>query len=146
MSPNAMETWGTASAAVPLWFASAAAVALGRVGGDQAAEALEKSLVNASAGLRPALAQGCILCAEKYLAGGKAGRAGQLYDLVRRAAVPKQRMIEATRGAILARQSAGLNLLLETLRSPDKAMFDIGLHTARELDGRAVTEALLALN
>ena len=47
-------------------------------------------------------------------------------------------------GAILARQSAGLSLLLEQLRSPDKALFGIGLSTARELPGRNVTKALAA--
>ena len=35
-------------------------------------------------------------------------------------------------------------LLLEQLRSPDKALFGIGLRTARELPGRDVTEALAA--
>jgi HEAT repeat protein len=58
--------------------------------------------------------------------------------------VPRQRQLEAIRGAILARQSAGLPLLLEQLRSPDKALFGIGLRTARELPGRDITEALAA--
>ncbi len=53
-------------------------------------------------------------------------------------------MLEATRGAILARRADGLPLLLEQLRSPDNARFGIGLRTARELPGRAVTEALAA--
>ena len=57
---------------------------------------------------------------------------------------PGSRQLEAIRGAILARQSAGLPLLLEQLRSPDKALFGIGLRTARELPGRDVTEALAA--
>ena len=124
--------------------ASAAAVALGRIGGADAAKALSQSLASAPAAVRPAVAQGCILCAEKLLAQGKAADAVKLYDAVRAADVPKQKMLEATRGAILARQSAGLSLLLEQLRSPDKALFGIGLRTARELPGRAVTEALAA--
>jgi HEAT repeat protein len=68
----------------------------------------------------------------------------KLYDAVRAADVPRQKMLEATRGAILARKADGLPLLLEQLRSPDKALFGIGLRTARELPGRAVTEALAA--
>ena len=63
---------------------------------------------------------------------------------MRAAPVPRQRVLEATRGAILARQSDGLPLLLEQLRSPDKALIGIGLRAARELPGRAVTEALAA--
>src|ERR1035437_3223083 len=124
--------------------ASAAAVALGRIGGDKAAKALSRSLASASAALRPAVAEGCVLCAEQLLAQGKPSDAIKLYDTVRAAPVPRQKMLEATRGAILARQSAGLPLLLEQLRSPDKALFGIGLRTARELPGRAVTEALAA--
>ena len=124
--------------------ASAAAVALGRIGGDKAAKALSQSLAGASATVRPAIAEGCILCAEQLLAQGKPADSVKLYDIVRAAQVPRQKMLEATRGAILARQSAGLPLLLEQLRSSDKALFGIGLRTARELPGRAVTEALAA--
>ena len=124
--------------------ASAAAVALGRIGGAEAAKALSQSLASAPAAVRPAVAQGCVLCAEKLLTQGKFADAVKLYDAVRAVDVPKQKMLEATRGAILARQSAGLPLLLEQLRSPDKALFGIGLRTARELPGRPVTEALAA--
>jgi len=122
--------------------ASAAAVALGRIGGDKAAKALTKALTTAPVGTRSAMAQGCILSAEGFLAEGKPAKAIKLYDAVRKADVPRQRHLEATRGAILARQAKGMPLLLETLRSPDRAVFRIGLQTARELPGSAVTEAL----
>ncbi|MFH1718543.1 MAG: HEAT repeat domain-containing protein, partial [Planctomycetota bacterium] len=56
--------------------------------------------------------------------------------------VPDQRHLEAIRGAILARQSAGVPLLIEQLRSEDRKRLGIGLRTARELPGRDVTEAL----
>ncbi|MBU6400450.1 MAG: HEAT repeat domain-containing protein [Verrucomicrobia bacterium] len=124
--------------------ASAAAVALGRIGGDQAAQALTRALPGAPAGSRAALAQGCILCAEGLLADGQVAAAVRLYDTVRAADVPKPRRLEATRGAILARKAGGLQLLLETVRSPDKATFNLGLRTARELPGRVVTQALAA--
>jgi HEAT repeat protein len=124
--------------------ASAAAVALGRIGGDRAAGALEQALANSTLGIRSAAAQGCILCAEHFLAEKKSAKATRLYDTLRKTDLPKQRILEATRGAILARQSDGLPLLLETLRSSDQAIFGIGLRTARELPGRAVTEALAA--
>ena len=99
---------------------------------------------SAPAAVRPAVAEGCILCAEKFLAEGKSAEAVKLYDAVRKADVPKQRVLEATRGAILARESAGVPLLVEQLRSADKGRFGIGLRTARELPGRDVTEALAA--
>ena len=124
--------------------ASAAAVALGRIGGAKAAKALEQSLATAPAAVRPAVAEGCVLCAEGFLVRGKPAGAVKLCDAVRKAEVPKQRILEATRGAILARQVAGIPLLLEQLRSPDKAFFAIGLRTARELRGLEVTGALAA--
>jgi HEAT repeat protein len=124
--------------------ASAAAVALGHIGGEVAAKALTKSLTNAHGEVRSAAAQGCILCAEKLMAQNNRTDAVKLYDRVRKADVPDQRHLEAIRGAILARQSDGLPLLIEQLRSEDKQRLGIGLRTARELVGRDVTEALAA--
>jgi len=122
--------------------ASAAAVALGHIGGEQAAKALTQSLADAPAGVRSAAAEGCILCAEQFLAHNRTAEAVTLYDTVRQADVPDQRHIEAIRGAILARRSAGVPLLIEQLRSEDRKKLGIGLRTARELPGRDVTEAL----
>ncbi len=124
--------------------ASAAAVALGHIGGPQAAQALTQSLGDAPAGVRSAVAEGCILCAEWFLAHDRTADAIKLYDTVRQAAVPEQRHLEAIRGAILARQSAGVPLLIEQLRSDDRERLGIGLRAARELPGRDVTEALSA--
>jgi HEAT repeat protein len=122
--------------------ASAAAVALGHIGGEQATKALSQSLADAPVGVRSAVAEGCILCAEWLLAHEKAAEAVKLYDTIREADVPDQRHLEAIRGAILARRSAGVPLLIEQLRSEDKKRLGIGLRTARELPGRDVTEAL----
>jgi HEAT repeat protein len=124
--------------------AAAAAVALGRIGGAPAAKALEQSLAGGPAAVRTSVAEGCILCAERFLADGSRDEAVRLYDTVRKADVPKQRLLEATRGAILARQSAGVPLLVEQLRSADKALLGLGLRLAREVPGPAVTEALVA--
>ncbi len=122
--------------------ASAAALALGRIGGNPAAQTLERWLANAPTEVRPSVARGCILCAERFRAEGRTADATKLCDQVRKADVPKQVVLEATRGAILSRKSAGLPLLLEQLRSPDKAAFGMGLRVARELAGQDVTEAL----
>ncbi|MBP7052516.1 MAG: HEAT repeat domain-containing protein [Phycisphaerae bacterium] len=122
--------------------ASAAAVALGCIGGDPAAKVLEQALADASPAVRPAVAEGCVRCAQRYLTDGKAAEAKKLYDAVCLADVPKQRILEATRGAILARGSTGVSYLIEQLRSADKGRLGIGLRTARELPGRDVTEAL----
>lgn len=124
--------------------ASAAAVALGRIGGAPAVGALEGALANAPVGVRSAVAEGLILSAERSLETGLNAEAVRLYDAVRRSVVPQQRLLEATRGAILARGTGGLPLLVETLQASDRDVQDMGLTVARELPGRAVTEALAA--
>lgn len=124
--------------------ASAAAAALGRIGGAPALGALEGSLASAPAPVRSAVAEGLVVGAEQLAASGQSAEAARLYDTVRQADVPWQRKHEALRGAILARQADGLPLLLEALRSSDNAVFNIGLSAARELPGRPVTEALAA--
>jgi HEAT repeat protein len=78
------------------------------------------------------------------MAAGKQADAAELYDEIRRADIPQQRILEATRGAILARGEQGIPLLIEQLKSPEKAMFRLGLSTARELPGNEVSEALAA--
>ncbi|MCX5675518.1 MAG: HEAT repeat domain-containing protein, partial [Planctomycetota bacterium] len=124
--------------------ATAAAAALGRIGGAPAAKALEPLLATAPPAGRPTVAEGCILCAERFLADGNRDEAVRLYDTVRKADVPKQRILEATRGAILARGAAGVPLLVEQLRATDNALFGIGLRTARELPGPEATDAVAA--
>ncbi len=124
--------------------ASAAAVALGRIGGARVSALLTPLLAGAPAAVRPAIAEGCILCAEGLLAAGKQADAVACYDAVRAANVSRQKTLEALRGAILARQAAGVPLLAEQLKSPDAACFGMGLRTARELPGPAVAQALLA--
>ncbi len=123
--------------------ASAAAVALGRIGGNRPAKVLGGALAKAPETVRPAVAEGCIRCAEGFLAEGKAGSAVKLYDTVRKASVSKQTILDATRGAILARSNKGIPLLVEQLHSPDKSLFSIGLSTARELPGPEATKALV---
>jgi HEAT repeat protein len=124
--------------------ASVSAVALGRIGNDAAATALEGALAGAVPAVRSAAAEGCILCAERRLAAGKAAQAATIYDLVRKADLPKQRIREATRGAILARKTTAAPLLVELLRSSDKEMFSLALTVARELPGKDTADVLVA--
>ncbi len=125
--------------------AGAAAIALGRIGGDEATKALRTALPKAAEAARSEVAEACILCAERLLSEGKADEAAEIYDEVRKADVPKQRVVEATRGAILARQADGVPLLVEQLKSDDKTFFNLGLTTARELKSPKATEALAAM-
>lgn len=125
--------------------ATAAAVALGRIGNAAATTVLEQALTSAPAAVRGAVAEGCVYCAEQLLAAGDGAAAASLYDKVRTTAeIPPTRILEATRGAIVARGADGLPLLVEQLESADRALFGIGLSTARELPGSDVTATLVA--
>lgn len=122
--------------------AAAAAVALGRIGNDAATESLRSALASAPPKVRSAVAEGYVLCAERLHSDGNAAAATKIYDEIRAADVPMQRIVEATRGAILARNQDGIPLLIETFQSPDKRMFQLALGTAREFPGGQVDQAL----
>jgi HEAT repeat protein len=124
--------------------ASAAAVALGHIGNAAAAKSLRRLLASAPEKTRSAVAEGCVLCAERFFAEGQPADAVQLYDEVRKADVPKQRILEATRGAILSRDQKGIDLLVEQFRAPDYSLFQLGLSTAREFPGREVDKVMAA--
>ncbi|MFN8708492.1 MAG: HEAT repeat domain-containing protein [Planctomyces sp.] len=123
--------------------ASAATLALGRIGGDEATKTVRGALASDRTELRWAAAEACVLCAERSLADGQRQSAVEIYDEVRGADVPGQRIVEATRGAILARGQEGIPLLVELFRSPDKPMFQLALSTAREFPGSSVDQTLV---
>jgi HEAT repeat protein len=124
--------------------ASAAAVALGRIGNDAATKSLQAALAAAPDQVRNAVAEGYLLCAEGLHNAGNSEAAATIYDEIRQSEVPMQRVIEATRGAILARGEAGIPLLLETLQSSEKKLFQLALGTAREFPRKEVDKALAA--
>lgn len=124
--------------------ASAAAVALGRIGNDAATTSLRSALTVVPENVRSAVAEGCVLCAEHQLSRAEFESAIEIYDEIRSADVPIQRIVEATRGAILARKENGIPLLLETIRSPEKKLRQLALATAREFPGQEVDKALAA--
>lgn len=80
--------------------AQAAAAALGRISGPQAAKKLRKALGRAQAPLRPALAHAALICAEGLLAQGQRKPALALYSALRRPGLPQPVRTAAT----LARQ------------------------------------------
>jgi HEAT repeat protein len=87
--------------------ARTAARTLGRIGTSDAAKALQKTLAAAPDALRSAVADGCLSCAEAFLAQGKRSEAAAMYQEVGKADLPKHFRVAAAQGAILARQPAG---------------------------------------
>jgi HEAT repeat protein len=77
--------------------AQAAARALGRIGGEQATEALEKSLGLAPAANQLAFAEGLFRCADLLVAHGKAKEARAVCEKLNRADLPVQVRTSAAR-------------------------------------------------
>jgi len=84
--------------------AQAAARSLGRIRTPEAAKVLTENLAKASAKVRPAIANGCLSCAEALLEAGKRAEAVAIYETVSKAELPKHFRLAATRGVIRARK------------------------------------------
>ncbi|MBL7186324.1 MAG: HEAT repeat domain-containing protein [Phycisphaerae bacterium] len=124
--------------------ASAAVRALGSIGNEAAAEALQMALAHAPKESQLPIAEGLFRCAELLAAEEKRDVAVEIYDALLDAGGPHQVRGGALRGAILARGSDGTALLAKYLQSDDYIMFSAAAQTALELPGAEVTEALSA--
>ena len=122
--------------------AQAAARALGRIGGPDAAKALNDALANAPAANQIAFCEGLFACAEGLAAGGKRDEALAIYDRLRALQAPHQVRTAGLRGAVLTRGKEGLPLLMEAIRGNDFAMVEAAAQTAQEMPGPEVTQAL----
>ena len=122
--------------------ASAAAAALGRIGGEPAAQALGKALSNASPAMLPAVCEGCLRNADLFITQGNHDRAAAIYEKVCGVQTPRHIRMEAMRGLIVARQAAGIPLLIEQLKGHDAGMVAVALGLAHDLPGAALTKAL----
>ncbi|MEI6604302.1 MAG: family 16 glycoside hydrolase [Verrucomicrobiota bacterium] len=123
---------------------AAAAAALGRIGGEPAAHALGHALAGASATTLPLICDAYLRNADQFLTSGNKTKAAEIFSQVRGLQVPRHIRMEATRGLIVARQPAGIPLLIEQLKSDDAGMVAVALGLAHELPGTDLTQALSA--
>ena len=82
--------------------AAAAAHALGAIGTAEASKALTDSVKTASAEVKPSIADACLECAERLLAGGDKTTAIAVYKSLSGGDQPKHVRLAATRGMISA--------------------------------------------
>jgi HEAT repeat protein len=123
---------------------AAAAAALGRIGGEQAAQALGQALTSATETTLPALCEGYLRNADIFITQGKHAQAAAIDERVLAVKTPRHIRMEAMRGLIVARQAAGIPLLIEQLKSDDAGMVAVALGLAHELPGADLTKALTA--
>ena len=112
----------------------AAARTLGHIGTPEAADILQKTLSEATAGIGPAIGKACLICIQRLAKEGAAEKAVALCDAVEKADLPEHIRLAATSNAILTQGKGGLPRLIEQLKSDDEARFRLGLHAARLLD------------
>ncbi len=123
---------------------TAAAAALGRIGSVEAAKKLQEALARASGPLQIAFADASLTCADTLVVNRKRTEAAGIYDRMCDIGFPNHIRTAAMCGAITARESAGIPLLVKQLNSDDKAMLAAAWRAARELSGSDVTRRLAA--
>jgi hypothetical protein len=125
-------------------YAAAAATALGRIGGDAAAAALEAAFASASGELKIVVAASMLTCAERCLTAGASATAARLYQAVlgpKPAPVPlagpEQLPASLRRAAAMGRiAAAGANaetVLVEMLRNGDVVVQEAAIAKIRDV-------------
>jgi len=88
-------------------------------------------------------AEACLILAGRLVAQGRPAEAVKVLYRVRQADVPDHLRLAAACRTMVARQAAGVPLLVEHLRSGDPATAAMTLRATREMPGREVTRALV---
>ena len=121
---------------------AAAAWALGRIGGTDAAKALTATRLKAAGRLRRVLDDACLLCADALAADGKASDAAAIYRQMYAADQPGRVRIAALRGLMVAQPDQAAPLALAAMKGPDAHLGAVAGALLRKLPGEAITQAL----
>jgi HEAT repeat protein len=125
--------------------AGAAARALGSIGDAGAAEALQQALPSAAKECRLDFYEGTLRCAELLAREGKKPAAIAIYDRLYKSDAPHQVRGGALRAAILTRQAAARQKLLqEQLGNEDYILFSAAVQASHQMRSAKVTSILTA--
>jgi HEAT repeat protein len=122
--------------------AAAAMAALGRLATPEAIEVLLAAIAGQPA-MQSAAADASLSAGDMLLAQEAAAQAIELYDTLVEAELAPRYTIAALHGAIRARGSDGLPMVVELLTDEDPARFAVALGMSHELGGPQVAEALI---
>ena len=123
--------------------AAAAAAALGKIGGKEAAAALGKALDGGNARLFAAVAEARLRCADGFLAGGEVGRGLEIYRGLYAPGMPPE-ICRAALAVLADREENGFNRILEALRHGHPALAGVAVDRVRRgFPGPAVTRKLV---
>lgn len=111
---------------------TAAALALGRIGGLDAARALQSALNDASAGARPAVVEALLLAADSLLAEKHVGQATEIHRRLYLPAESTATRMAALRGLVAADRAGAERLLDEAMKSSDRGVRSAAMQIRRE--------------
>jgi HEAT repeat protein len=120
--------------------AAAAVRALGRIGGAEAARALEEARLPRE--LRYAQADARLACAERLVREGKEAAAAAIYRSLTGKTHEITVRLAAYRGVLQAEREKAVPTLIALLKDPDQRLKDAALKYIRELPGSSVAAAL----
>ncbi|MCY2993006.1 MAG: ThuA domain-containing protein [Planctomycetota bacterium] len=120
--------------------ACAAAIALGKIGGDAPVEALQKALTKAQGRVRAETAEACLSCAGQLLAEHKGPAAAALYAQLSGPGETEQVRMAAWRGTVLSSPETSVSVVCAALTSGDPALESMAIQLVPEVPGAAATE------
>ncbi|MFP4055258.1 MAG: HEAT repeat domain-containing protein [Candidatus Brocadiia bacterium] len=125
--------------------AEAAAVALGKLGGAPAAEALQEARGKAPERVQAAIDDALMACAEQFLADGEKARAAAIYQRFYRAEAPRHFRTGALAGLVAARGAEAAPLLVDAIRGQDPQMRASAIALVRRIEGQEATRTFARL-
>ena len=125
--------------------ASAAAAALGRIGGEDALAALESARDRIPIAARPALLEALLRCAERQLTNGQRARAMDIYQSLFLPTESQPIRVAAYTGMIRSAEDGGFGLILSALEGTDTAAGIAALQLAGDLQNPGATSAFARL-
>ncbi len=125
--------------------ATAAILALGKIGNPQSEPVLLAALNTDQLERRSAAAEACVRLAEAYTKREQTSEAVRVCRAVRSSQAAANWKASAARAEIVADPEHRLERLVELLQADDSALFEMGLVTAREIQDANVTAALMEL-
>ncbi len=125
--------------------AGAAARALGRIGGVDAAKALTQARPRASAALKQVIDNGLIHCAEGLALVGKDKEAAAIYEVFYRGEFPVHFRLAGLRGLVNLRGEQAAPLLVDAVKNADARMRPSVIWMITEAEGSAATKTFVEL-
>lgn len=124
--------------------ASAAAAALGKIGGIQAANILSAAKRRTSGELRNIVLEACLSCANQFAAGGERVQATVIYQRLYDSNEPVQIQIAALRGIVTSAGGSSAEILVNALKSNEPAIQSAAVALVREVPADEILKGTVA--